>query len=130
MVPEHLSFSKLFAELTSQKDFFVGVKGVDDQRHQLTDIGGEGEGLDVCGMGRGSWKRKTSVRDFSKQKMRETGNHLWGDGVGWSKKHLVYPVGCGWLGPCSPSKVVLPPSTVLVGASLDMFKVAQSYFQW
>ena len=53
--------------------------------------------------------------------MRETGNHLWGDGVGWSKKHLVYPVGCGWLGPCSPSKVVLPPSTVLVGASLDMF---------
>jgi hypothetical protein len=54
--------------------------------------------------------------------MRETGNHLWGDGIGWSKKHLVYPVGCGWLGPCSPSKVVLPPSTVLVGASLDMFK--------
>ena len=60
--------------------------------------------------------------------MRETGNHLWGDGVGWSKKHLVYPVGCGWLGPCSPSKVVLPPSTVLVGASLDMFKVAQRVF--
>ena len=47
-----------FAELTSQKDFFVGVKGVDDQRHQLTDIGGEGEGLDVCGVGGGSWERK------------------------------------------------------------------------
>ena len=58
MVPEHLSFSKLFAELTSQKDFFVGVKGVDDQRHQLTDIGGEGEGLDVCGMGRGFMEKK------------------------------------------------------------------------
>ena len=58
MVPEHLSFSKLFAELTSQKDFFVGVKGVDDQRHQLTDIGGEGEGLDVCGVGRGFMEKK------------------------------------------------------------------------
>jgi hypothetical protein len=51
-------FSKLFAELTSQKDFFVGVKGVDDQRHQLTDIGGEGEGLDVCGVGRGFMEKK------------------------------------------------------------------------
>lgn len=30
----------------SQEDFFVGVEGVDDERHQLGDLSLEGKGLD------------------------------------------------------------------------------------
>ena len=78
MVPEHLSFSKLFAELTSQKDFFVGVKGVDDQRHQLTDIGGEGEGLDVCGVGRGFMEKKNKCEILFKTEDEGNGKPLMG----------------------------------------------------
>jgi len=73
-----LKFSKLFAELTSQKDFFVGVKGVDDQRHQLTDIGGEGEGLDVCGVGRGFMEKKNKCEGLFKTEDEGNGKPLMG----------------------------------------------------